>query len=371
MAEATYNREGFPPDDRLDWATLVPLIGTVTAALVRYDTRLQAIPNPDIFLAPLSTREAVLSSRIEGTQATLDEVLEFEADERSAPAERRDDILEVLNYRRAMWTAERLLEELPLSLRVLREAHRVLLSGVRGRNRAPGEFRAVQNWIGPPGVGLEAARYVPPPPDVVPEAMSRWERYIHAEAPDRLVQLAVLHAEFEAIHPFLDGNGRLGRLFVPLFLWQKGLIHQPRFYLSAYLEAHREAYYEGLLAVSRDDDWTGWCLFFLEAIRAQAEENTRRLEAILALYEEMKERVPRLTRSRYAIQAIDWLFRRPVFTTSTYLGEAGIPEPAARRILRELRKEGIVREIRAASGRRPALFAFSRLLRIAEGGDSA
>ncbi len=185
------------------------------------------------------------------------EVLEFQAGRKPASPMRRDDIHEVLNYRAAMRRAERMLEKLPLCRRVILEAHRVLLSGVRGEGRAPGEYRRMANWIGPPGCGIEEAHFVPPGAEGLPDAMTAWERYMHQDAPDRLVQLAILHAEFEALHPFLDGNGRLGRMLVPLFLWRNGLIHAPMFYISAYFEAHRDAYYDGLLAVSRDDDWTG------------------------------------------------------------------------------------------------------------------
>ena len=149
--------------------------------------------------------------------------------------------------------------------------------------------------------------------------MGTWENYLHEDAPDRLVQLAVLHAEFEALHPFLDGNGRLGRLLVPLFLWQHDLIRAPMFYISAWFEARRDAYYERLLAVSRDDDWTGWCRFFLQAVQEQAEENLAKAEGILGLYDGMKLRMPTLTRSRYAIHALDWVFRYPIFRSTDFV----------------------------------------------------
>ena len=224
----------------------------------------------------------------------MGEVLEFEAGQERASPERRDDIREVLNYRAAMREAERLLATLPLSQRVIREAHRVLLAGVRGQRKAPGEYRKIPSWIGPPGCDIDEARFVPIDAGRLPAAMDAWERYLHDEAPDRLVQLAILHAEFEALHPFLDGNGRLGRMLVPLFLWQVGLIQRPMFYISAYLEARRKEYYDRLLAVSRDNDWSGWCRFFIEAVRAQAEENLARTRAILELHDELKHRLPEM-----------------------------------------------------------------------------
>lgn len=203
--------------------------------------------------------------------------------------------------------------------------------------------------------------------DRLPEAMGAWERYIHTDQPDRLVQLAILHAEFEALHPFLDGNGRLGRMLVPLFLWQSGLIQRPMFYISAYFEAHRDEYYERLLAVSRDGDWTGWCRFFLEAVKAQAEESQRKATAILSLYEEMKPLVSDLTRSQHAIRALDWIFGRPIFKSTDFVADSGIPVPTAKRILPLLRDAGVLKPITDGKGRRPAVWAFPALLNLAEG----
>jgi Fic family protein len=212
----------------------------------------------------------VLSSRIEGTQATLGEVLEFEAGDHpdGENTTKSADIHEVLNYRGALRTATILLESLPVSQRLIKQAHEALMQGVRGRNKAPGEYRRIPNWIGPAGCPIEQARFIPCSVDLLEHAMDVWEKYIHGEELDRLVQLALVHAEFEAIHPFLDGNGRLGRLIVPLYLRSKGMLTSPNFYISAFLENHRDEYYERLLAVSRDGDWTGWCAFFLRALIA-------------------------------------------------------------------------------------------------------
>ena len=261
-----YHYGKFPPQD-IDWISLIPLIGPANAALARYDGTLSAIPNANVLLSPLSTQEAVLSSRIEGTQATMGEVLEFEAegDSGDISLERKEDINEILNYRRAMWRAIDLLKEIPLCQRLVKEAHRVLLAGVRGHARSPGEYRQIPNWIGPPGCPIEEARFVPISAGRLPEALNVWEKFVHGSSPDPLVQLAVVHAEFEALHPFLDGNGRLGRMSVPLFMFQKGLIQSPMFYISAFFEQNKDEYYERLLAISRDNDWSGWCRFFLRA----------------------------------------------------------------------------------------------------------
>ncbi|RME55134.1 MAG: Fic family protein [Deltaproteobacteria bacterium] len=366
MPPVRYHEGRFPPET-LQWEALIPLLGPASAAVARYDGILEAVPNRDVLLAPLKTQEAVLSSRIEGTQTTMGEVLEFEAAQEATSPERRKDIFEVLNYRAAMRHAEKLLAHLPLSLRVIREAHRILMAGVRGQNKAPGEYRKVANWIGPPGCSIEEAHFVPIGADKLPEAMGAWERYIHAETLDRLVQLGILHAEFEALHPFLDGNGRLGRMLIPLYLWQVGLIQRPMFYISAYFEAHRDVYYERLLAVSRDDDWTGWCRFFLEAVRAQAEDNLSKARAILDLYDDLKRRVPEMTRSQYAVRALDWIFERPIFRSSHFVTASGIPAPTARRILAVLRDEGVLKVFSPARGRQAALLSFPKLLDVAEG----
>ena len=326
-------------------------------------------PHPRVLLSPMTTQEAVLSSRIEGTQATMSEVLEFEAGHEASSPQRRDDIHEVLNYRAAMHEAEQMLEELPLCQRVVREAHRILLSGVRGEGKSPGDYRRLPNWIGPPGCTIEEAIFVPMGAEKIDTAMSAWERYVNQDAPDRLVQLAVIHAEFEALHPFLDGNGRLERMLVPLFLWQCGLISRPMFYISAWFEARRDAYYDRLLAVSRDDDWTGWCRFFLEAVRARAEENLTKARKILTLYEDMKEQVVDVTRSRYAIHTLDWIFEYPIFNSSYFAGRAGIPDRTARRLLTALREHRILQVFRAGNGRRGTILVFPELLDIAEGQD--
>lgn len=366
MPPVSYHEGRFPPQN-LDWSRLIPLLGPAAAAVARYDGMLAAVPNPDVLLAPLTTQEAVLSSRIEGTQATMGEVLEFEAGREAASPERREDIQEVLNYRAAMREAERLLATLPISGRVVRAAHRVLLGGVRGQDKARGEYRRVANWIGRPGCGIEDADFVPIAADKLEDGMAAWERYVHEDAPDRLVQLAILHAEFEALHPFLDGNGRLGRMLLPLFMWQTGLIRRPMFYISAFFEARRDAYYDALLVVSRDSDWTGWCRFFLEAIQTQAEDNLGKAQGILTLHEEMKRRLPQMTRSQYAIRALDWIFERPIFRTTDFVASAGIPRPTARRILGVLRQQELLQVLVPASGRRAAVLAYAALLNIAEG----
>jgi len=361
-----YHMGKFPPKS-IDWAQLVSLIGPASAALARYDGLLSALPNASILISPLTMQEAVLSSRIEGTQATMGEVLEFEAGKETTDPAKAADIHEVLNYRHAMRQAIGALDKLPLAGRLIRQAHATLLKGVRGHDRARGKFRTIQNYIGKPGRPIEEARFVPIAPEEVANGMSRWEKYAHAKAPDALVQLAVIHAEFESLHPFLDGNGRMGRMLVPLFLLERKLLHRPMFYVSEYLERNRQEYYDRLLAVSRDDDWTGWCLFFLQALTDQAASNERKVRQILDVYEAKKQLVVDATHSQYSIAAMDCLFDQPVFNSSAFIRGSGIPEATARRILRQLTENGMLKSLHPGKGRRSTIYVFSELLNIAEG----
>ena len=274
---------------------------------------------------------------------------------------------EVLNYRKAMREAETLLDRLPLSQRLVRSLYAVLLTGVRGQNKMPGEYRKVPNSIGPRGCTIENAYFVPVSADKLPAGMNAWEAFIHAEFPDSLVQLALLHVEFEALHPFLDGNGRLGRMLVLLFMWQKGIITRPTFYISAIFERNRDTYYDNLRAVSAKGAWTQWCLFFLESLQKQADENLNKAKGILALYDKMKGVIPALLNSQHVIQAVDWLFTFPVFSGSNFVSKSGIPPATARRILPLLATANILKILVPASGRRPAVYCFPELLNLTEG----
>ncbi|MAW60660.1 MAG: cell filamentation protein Fic [Planctomycetes bacterium] len=363
-----YHAGDFPPRS-IDWERLLPLIGPATEAVARYDGLLRGLPNAAVLLTPLSTQEAVMSSRIEGTQATMGEVLEFEADAEGSefPEEKRNDIEEIANYRRAMRFAELRMQDLPLCQRLMKEVHSVLLEGVRGSNKAPGEYRRVPNWIGPDGCAIEEARYVPIDAAGLPGAMDEWENYLHAEAPDRLVQLGILHAEFEAIHPFLDGNGRLGRILIPLFLARRGLLTAPMLYISAYFERHRDEYYERLLSISRDRDWVPWLEFFLRSVREQAEENQEKADAIRQLYDQTSRRIGEITRSHFAVPATDFLFARPVFRAPDFYRAEGMTQSSGRRILGLLQDAGFFRIVRQGRGRRPTVLAYRELLNLAEG----
>lgn len=365
-----YHLDGFPPTN-IDWARLVPLIGQANAALARYDGLVAAIPNAAVLLSPLTTQEAVLSSKIEGTNVTMGEVLEIEAGADSdVDQPKRDDAEEIRNYRHALSFAAHAMEERPLSQHLLREAHALLMQGVRGRDKNPGAFREEQNWIGPQGCTIEQASFVPIPQEHLLAGLDAWTAYVQSrEERDPLVQLAIIHLEFEALHPFKDGNGRLGRMIIPLFLYERRILSGPNFYMSGYLEARREQYVGAMREVSRDGAWTDWCAFFLEGVIEQASENQAKAQAIIDLNARMQREIAEITRSQFSGLAVDFIFSRPIFSTTHFVEGSGIPRETALRMLRALRSDDarVLRTVRDGAGRRPAILAFPELLNIAEG----
>ena len=348
------------PIQNLKWELFVHLIGRANAEIARFDGLLQTIPNPSVLLSPLTTNEAVLSSRIEGTQATFKEVLEFEANPQKE-TKKYDDIQEVINYRKALKTAIDEMEKLSLSTRVIRKAHEVLLQGVRGQNKDPGNFRRQQVFIGKPGAIIEHATYVPPSAEKINDLMSNLEKYIHGEEKDLLVQLAIIHAQFEMIHPFEDGNGRVGRMIMPLFLYFKKAISYPSFYLSEYLESHRDEYYGALLDISKNNNWDGWIIFFLQAVIEQSKANIIKAKRIIDLYEQSKKQISELTKSQFAIQILDTLFIWPIFKSGDFINISKIPQVSAMRYIRILEKNDI---ISSDKKERHKTYFFNKLLKI-------
>jgi len=361
------------PLKSIDWERHVSLIGQANAALARYDGILLGMVNPEVLLSPLTTREAVLSSRIEGTQASLEEVLQYEADfgdtsqdKDLAYSSQIQDIHEIINYRKAMGAAVGEMSSRPLGINTVRNLHRILLADVRGRHKDPGEIRRIQNYIAPPGTPIDLATFIPPSPERIMDALSNWENYLYYAERDPLVQLAILKAQFELIHPFLDGNGRIGRMLVPIILYQKKILSQPMFYISAYLERNRDVYYDRMLAVSKEGDWNGWIAFFLEALTRQAEENNQKAKGILELYNRMKMRIPEILHSQYSIQAVDAMFSRPIFKSKDFSRISGIPERTAPRIVQTLKESGLLSVIRKGRGQTSAIYMFSELIDITE-----
>lgn len=356
------------PLSNLNWVDLISQLGKANRAIANYDGILKAIPNPSVLLAPLTTQEAVLSSKIEGTQATLGEVYRFEAGEQMDGENKRNDIKEVLNYRAALRIAEKSLNDRQLTLSLIRELHAALMESVRGQDKNPGAFRTTQNWIGLPNGKIDDAYFVPPSPFRVNEYMENWEKYYWAEEKDPLVQLAILHAQFEIVHPFDDGNGRLGRILIPLFLFERKLLSRPMFYLSGYFETHREQYVALLRAIKGDKGWENWIKFFLDAVLNQANENTLKAQSILKLYAEMKKQVLKITHSQYAIPLLDEMFKVPIFRSNILYEKKEMPSrPMINKLLRQLKEASILKTLTQGSGRRPEVLIFPALLNLCEG----
>jgi Fic family protein len=327
------------------------------------------MPNAAILLSPLTTQEAVLSSMIEGTNVTMGEVLEIEAGiSEDLDQPKRDDAEEIRNYRRALNFAATAVAERPLSPHLLREAHALLMAGVRGRDKDPGSFRKEQNWIGLWGSPIDSASFVPIPQEHLHAGLDLWASYAASRSePDALVQLAIMHAEFEALHPFKDGNGRLGRMIIPLFLFERRILSGPNFYMSGYLEARRDEYIERLRAISRDGEWTGWISFFLIGLTEQASENQAKAQMIVSLHQRMQHEIAERTRSQFAARAVDFIFSNPVFSSVHFIERSQIPRESALRILRVLREAEVLQVVRAGAGRRTTVYGYAQLISIAEG----
>jgi Fic family protein len=324
----------------------VSLLADAEAALGRLSGVGQLLPNPYLLIRPYLLREAISSTRIEGTQASLIEVLEVEATGEAPNA----DVEEVLNYIYALEWGLSQIDKLPLGVRMLRELHARLLAGVRGRERMPGEFRTTQNWVGGGGSTIETARFVPPPPDELPALLADWEQYAHSEtdAPV-LIQNALLHYQFETLHPFLDGNGRLGRLLLVFYLVARGRLSAPLLYVSSYLERDRERYYEALQSVREAGDPIPWIGLFLEAVQSQAADAVVRAQRIVELRERYRATASSI-KSSNGMALVDLVCERPVVSSRAVEERLGVTRPTALKLLRQLQGVGVLTE--AVSGPR-------------------
>ncbi len=316
---------------------MLSLLSTADRALGRLDGATDTLPNPDLFVMMYIKKEAVLSSQIEGTQASLVEVLELEANVLNP--KHPTDVEEVVNYVNALNFGLARLRDLPLSLRLLCEIHGHLLKGTRGQAHNPGEFRRSQNWIGPAGCTLTTARFVPPPPDAMKQALADLELFLHDESPmPLLLRIGLAHAQFETIHPFLDGNGRIGRLLITFLLCEKEVLHRPLLYLSYYFKQNRTEYYDRLQAVRDRGDWEGWMKFFLAGVAAVADEAARIARKIVSLREEGRERIIRSGGRATAdgLKLHEQLFQSPVITIQGASECVSKQFPAASRLVRQL-----------------------------------
>jgi len=320
------------------------------------------LPNPHVLIRPFIRREAVFSSRIEGTQSTLGELLAAEA---GAAVERSpDDLREVGNYVVALEYGIERLKTLPLSLRLVRELHEKLMTGVRGQHATQGEFRRSQNWIGPPGATLAQATYVPPPPDSLGEHLSAWEKFLHDQMLPPLIHAALAHHQFEAIHPYLDGNGRIGRLLITIELCERNVLPAPFLYLSAFFDATRDDYYGALRGITESGDWAGWLQYFLNGVARQAEDALNRAERTNRLLEKWRYKLASDAHAKVALKIVDLLGANPFLTPRGAQQRLDLAFNTIMRAIRQLEKQGMVKEV--SGGKRDRVYCARQLLQIFE-----
>lgn len=351
-----------PLPPKLEWDdSFVSLISKADIALGTLSGLGESLPNPHLLIYPFVRREAVLSSRIEGTQSSISDLLLFEA----TRVEKQRDVREVQNYVRAIEYGLRRLDELPLSLRLIRELHAILMEGVRGEQATPGEFRQSQNWIGALGCSLSEATFVPPPVPEMQEALAQLEKFLHTDTNlPPLAQLALVHYQFEAIHPFRDGNGRIGRLLITLFLYERKSLSQPLLYLSAFFEQHRQEYYDLLLEVSQKGTWRRWVEFFLRAVVNQASDAVLRSRLLLNLQQAYRQVRLSKQMSPTAGRLVELIFMRPVLSVRTVQELLEVTFPAAQKAIGLLEEEGVLIEI--TGGKRNKAYAAKEILGVLE-----
>ena len=347
---------------------MLNLLSQADSKLGRLDGITETLPNPELFVAMYVKKEAVLSAQIEGTQASLIDVLN-----RQAEAEHneytRDGVREVFNYVNAIYWGLSKLDQLPLSLRLIRNIHEVLLQDVRGANKNPGEFRRSQNWIGPMGCTLETATFVPPAVDDMGDAMSDLEHFMHNEEEflPPLIKIALIHAQFETIHPFLDGNGRMGRLLITFWLCQKKILSQPLLYLSYYFKQNRQEYYDKLMAIREDGDWEGWIRFFLSGIAMVADEATNAAKEIISLQRKYSALLDKHRPNGYYQHFLNYLFENPIISRKDIMNELNISSPAAGGLLDTFIELSILKDLTPEKQRYKS-YVFEEYFRILQKG---
>ncbi|MDX8430795.1 MAG: Fic family protein [Candidatus Algichlamydia australiensis] len=347
-----------PLPPHIDWdEALVNALSRADYILGKLAREGSKLPNPHLLIHPFVTREAVLSSKIEGTQATVGEVL---ADEARMSRERSADLQEVRNYILALEHGLRRLKEIPLSIRLIKEIHEKLMTGVRGQHATPGEFRRSQNWIGPPGATLNTASYVPPPVDALADCLSDFEKFLHNQQLPPLVHAALCHYQFEAIHPFLDGNGRIGRLLITLLLIERELLPAPLLYLSAFFEASRTEYYRHLQNISTSGTWQEWLHYFLHGVSEQAADALTRAEQINQLINKWQSQAT----SSLVMEVIQYLAINPFLTTKKIAQQYNVAITTAQRVIQKLENIGAI--FQYTEGKRNRLYCAIEILNILE-----
>ena len=360
-----YHYGAFPPD-RLDYGALFKPMAKATASIARFDQMLKTLHNSEILLAPLRNQEAVVSSRMEGTISTIDEILRYEAEVESgdeAPAGFRSEVIETLLYQRALKAGQKALEDgRPFSPWLVRALHQSLLTVGRGAEKTPGEYKTEQNYLA--DRSRRNIRFIPVRPELLEPGLETLFAYLNEADEETLIKTAISHVEFEALHPFQDGNGRVGRMLITLLLWRAGEISAPHFYISGYLEEYKDAYIDRMRRVSAEGDWTGWCAFFLEALDTQAQRDLQVADAIRELYETMKSAFAETLSSKWSLTLLDFVFANPVFRTNKLLKSSDIPPTSARRFLNTLVDAHLLECLEEPAGPRPALYAFEPMLKL-------
>jgi Fic family protein len=360
-----YHSNKFPPT-QLRYAELMTPLVQATDALARYDQMLKNMHNSEILLAPLRNQEAVISSRMEGTVSTMDEILKYEADfdgDSEESSSMRSEVIETILYQRALKAAQKAMEEgQPLSEFLIRAAHGRLLSFGRGATKSPGQYKSEQNYLA--DRTMRNILFVPIAPEHLAAGMEKLFAYLNSSTDTVLIKAAISHIEFEALHPFKDGNGRIGRMIITLLLWHTKAISAPHFYISGFLEENKDAYIDTMRQVSATDDWTSWCKFFLQAVEKQAVRNLVIAESISELYERMKTEFSNVLSSKWSVNALDFVFTNPFFRNSKFRTHSGIPSPTAARLTKALQEKGLLTVVEEAAGQRAALYSFEPLMRI-------
>ncbi|MBW2646285.1 MAG: Fic family protein [Deltaproteobacteria bacterium] len=360
-----YHYDKFPPSS-LDYGRFVGPLVKATDAVARYDQMLKNMRNSEILLAPLRNQEAVISSRMEGTVSTMDEILKYEADhdvEAGNATNVRSEVIETILYQRALRATQQAMEEgYPLSQSLIKGIHQRLLSFGRGASKSPGKFKNEQNYLA--DKLKKNILFIPISPEKLQEGLDKLFQYIEQSTHPTLVKTGITHIEFEALHPFKDGNGRIGRMLITLMLWASGTISAPHFYISGYLEENKDLYIDTMRNVSEHGDWESWCIFFLKAIEQQAIRNLTIAENISTLYEEMKIVFSDVLSSKWSVNALDFVFTNPVFRNNKFTTNSGIPTASAARFTRVLLEKNLIATLEEASGRRPALYSFEPLMKL-------
>lgn len=359
-----YHYDKFPPT-QLDYTFFIEQLLKATDSLARFDQMLKNMHNNEILLAPLRNQEAVISSRIEGTISTMDEILQYEADydEVSNTSAVRSDVIETILYQRALKNAQKaMIDGYEFSTSFIKQMHQQLLYLGRGATKSPGEFKKEQNYLA--DRIRKSIQFVPISPEKLIDGLEDLFKYLKENNDPILVKTALMHLEFEALHPFQDGNGRIGRMMITLFLWKSQIISEPHFYISGYLEENKDLYIDTMRKVSENGDWNQWIQFFLTAVDKQAIRNLEVAESIQNLYEEMKIIFAETLSSKWSVSVLDFVFTNPVFRNSKLTNNAGIPTPTAAKFTKKLIDAGYLSVKEESSGRRPALYSFEPLMKL-------